>query len=286
MSRCRQLSDWTHTVSSHMSHLSKPQAVVLALWSFGIAATRSCCRPTVATFLTLLFDKKVGTMRQRLREWCYDAKDKRGDKRQELDVTSSFVPLLRWIVSLWTDTSIALTLDATTLSDRFLVLAVSVVYRGCGIPVAWTILPANQKAAWRPHWLRMLRQLRPAIPPDWTVLVLTDRGLYAPWLFRRIVRLGWHPFMRINQGAKFRPTNHTEWSWLKDLIPRANTHWCGSGTAFRSSKSRLECTLMAWWGEDHEEPWVILTDLLPSTATALRFLDPMTAPIPHLPGAR
>ena len=34
-------------------------------------------------------------------------------------------------------------LDATTLGTRFAVLAISVVYRGCAIPVAWTILPAN-----------------------------------------------------------------------------------------------------------------------------------------------
>jgi hypothetical protein len=35
--------------------------------------------------------------------------------------------------------------------------------------------------------------------------VLADRGLWARWLFGRIVRLGWHPLLRINNGAKFRP---------------------------------------------------------------------------------
>jgi hypothetical protein len=98
-----------------------------------------------------------------------------------------------------------LTLDATTLRDYFVVLTISVVYRGIGIPVAWTMLLAGRKQAWRREWLRMLWLLRPAIPRDWTVLVLADRGLYARWLFRRIVRLGWHPFLRSNTGAKFRP---------------------------------------------------------------------------------
>jgi hypothetical protein len=76
------------------------------------------------------------------------------------------------------------------LGDRFVILTICVVYRGCGIPIAWTILPAAKKRAWRSEWLRMLRVLRKAIPPECTVLVLADRGLYAPWLFRRIVRLG------------------------------------------------------------------------------------------------
>src|SRR4029434_6631510 len=76
---------------------------------------------------------------------------------------------------------------------------------GCAIPVAWVVLPAKTKHAWRRAWLRLVRRLRPAIPRGWQVIVLTDRGLYAPWLFWRIVRLGWHPFLRINTGGDFPP---------------------------------------------------------------------------------
>ena len=45
------------------------------------------------------------------------------------------------------------------------------VYRGCAIPVAWVILPAGAKHAWRREWLRRLRQRHRAIPRDWTVIV-------------------------------------------------------------------------------------------------------------------
>jgi hypothetical protein len=57
----------------------------------------------------------------------------------------------------------------------------------------------------------MLRVLRPAIPDDWTVIVLTERGLSARWLCRRIVRLGWHPFMRINRGTTVSPAGTGQW---------------------------------------------------------------------------
>jgi hypothetical protein len=125
-----------------------------------------------------------------------------GRQAADLEVTTCFVPLLRWLVVLWTGTQLALALDATALGERFVVLVVCVVYRGCAIPVAWTILPANQLGAWRREWLRLLRLLHPAIPPDWTVLVLTDRGLYARWSSRRIARLGWHPFLQDQSGRK------------------------------------------------------------------------------------
>lgn len=261
MSRQGGLSEWTAELSSRMPHLTKPQVVVLAMWSYGIALTRSCGRRTVATFLALLLGQKTGSIEQRLREWCYDAKDKRGKKRQDLNVATCFVPLLSWIVSLWTGTCIALAIDATSLGQRFVVLTVSVVYRGTGIPVAWIILEGQKKEAWRKHWLKMLRQLQPAIPRDWTVLVLADRGLYAPWLFRQIVRLKWHPFLRINQGAKFRPAGQARWCWLRELVNQEGGRWRGEGTAFRTAKSQLKCTLVAWWGVGHQEPWFILTDL-------------------------
>lgn len=197
-----------------------------------------------------------------------DAADKAGPTRRELDVTICFVPFLRWIIGLWTSTQLALTLDATPLSDRFVVLAISVVYRGCAIPVAWTIVPAGQQGAWRQEWLRMLRLLRPAIPTGWTVLVLADRGLYARWLFRRVVRLGWHPFLRINQGAKFRPAGQARWYWLRELVDQGGQRWRGVGTAFVSCASHLDCTLVAWWGAGHAEPWFILTDLPPAGCDA------------------
>lgn len=261
MSRQDGLSAWTQELSNRMPHLSKPQVVVLAMFSFGMAVARTCGRTTVATFLAMLLDKDEEAVEQRLKEWCCGAKDKSGKKRRELDVTTCFVPLLCWVVALWTGTSVALAIDATSLGERFVVLTVSVVYRGTGIPVAWTILVGQEKGAWRDHWLRMLSQLQPAIPRDWLVLVLADRGLYAPWLFRHIVGLGWHPFLRINRNAKFRPDGQRHWYWLMDLVGSVGGLWRGHGTAFPSRWPRLKCTLVAWWGEGHDEPWFILTDL-------------------------
>ena len=261
MSRQGGLSEWTHELSNRMPHLSKPQVVILAMWSYGIALTKSCGRRTVATLLALLLHKNVSAIEQRLQEWCCEAEDKSGKQRRALDVTTCFAPLLAWVVALWVGTNMALAIDATSLGDRFVVLTVSVVYRGTGIPVIWTVLAGQKKEAWRGHWLRMLRQVRPAIPRDWTVLVLADRGLYALWLFRRIRRLGWHPFLRVNRGAKFRPAEQAKWYWLSELVSGPGMRWRGQGTAFASYKSQVECTLAAWWGTGHEEQWFVLTDL-------------------------
>lgn len=266
MTRQDQLSEWTAMVSSNLPQLSKPQALVLAWWSFGIVMTRSCGRTTVAAFLALLLGKKASTIAQRLREWCYPVERKRGKQRQELDVSSCFAALLAWVLRLWPCNTLALTIDATTLSNRFAVLVVSVVYRGCAIPVAWAILPQQQRGEWRSSWLRLLRLLRPAVPADMSVIVLADRGLYARWLFRRIVRLGWHPFLRVNPHTTFRVSNQSRWYRMREFTPIPGSSWKASGEAFKTAEARLACTLLCWWAEGYKDPWCVLTDLEPGQA--------------------
>jgi len=123
---------------------------------------RSCALTAVSQLLAKGMQRKEQTVRQQLREWYYDTPRKRGPKRQALRVETCFAPLLGWGVSGWQGTQLALALDATTLGQRFVVLVISVVYRGCAIPVAWVIVPAGATHAWRREWLRLLRLLRPA----------------------------------------------------------------------------------------------------------------------------
>jgi hypothetical protein len=268
MSCHTRVAEWTTIIHTQLPLLSKPQATVLALWSLGMVLARSCAVSAVSVWLATWLHRKEQTVRQQLREWCYEAPAKQGTHRQALAVEPCFVPLLRWVLSRWQGTQLALALDATLLGTRFAVLAVSVVYRGCAVPVAWTILLANTPHAWRRHWLRMLRQLRPAIPQHWTVIVLADRGLYAGWLFRRIVRLGWHPFLRINAEGTFRPDPQATYRPLTSFVPHPGARWRGTGTAFKSRPRRLRCTLLACWEEGYTAPWLILTDLPPEASEA------------------
>ena len=266
MSDQTALSQWTGILRERFGHLSPPQVRVLALWSLGMVLARSCALTAVSLLWATGQQRQENTVRQQLREWCYDAADKRGAKRQALAVEPCFVPLLAWVLSWWQGPQLALALDATSLGDRFVVLAVSVLYRGCAIPVAWQVRPAATKHAWKHDWLRLVRQLKPAVPPHLTVIVLADRGLYARWLFRRLVRLGWHPLLRVNLRGTFRPAGQARFVPFATLVPRVGARWSGRGTAFASC--RLECTLLATWEPGYADPWLLLTDLPPEAADA------------------
>jgi hypothetical protein len=265
MSRQSEVYQWVSTIAEHLPQLSKAQATVLGLWSFGIVMVGACGCTTVASFLALTLAQKENTLRQRLREWYYEAKAKRGQHRQTLDVTTCFVPLLRWVLAWWApeEHRLALALDATSLAQRFTVLAISVVYRGCAIPIAWTVLNGTEANAWKPHWLNLLHRLTDAIPSTWSVIVLADRGLYAHWLFDQIVQLAWHPFLRINRDGKFR-TDQCDYRPLSSLAVPDAPPWCGRVVCFKARP--LTCTLLAYQDTIHEDPWLVITDLLPDQA--------------------
>ena len=61
-----------------------------------------------------------------------------------------------------------------------------------------------------------------------------------------------------------RPAGHTRWYWLRELVRDVSQQWCGRSTAFVSPERRLDRTLVAWWGEDDTDPWLLLTDLTPA----------------------
>src|SRR5207248_8192015 len=127
-----------------MPHLSRPQARVLAYWSYGMVLAQSCGLTTVAVVVALLLHASPLTVRQQLREWCYAAADKKGRQRQDLDVRPCFGHLLGWVLA-WSapeERRLVLALGVRTWGQSSTALVLSVVCRGCAIPVARVVVRA------------------------------------------------------------------------------------------------------------------------------------------------
>jgi hypothetical protein len=159
---------------------------------------------------------------------------------------------------------LALALDPTTLGDRFTVLTAALVYRGCGIPLAWSVLPGNQPGAWNPVWKDLLTRVRAAVGGGWFVCVCTDRGLESKDLFGAITSCGWHPLMRAKGGGTFRPRGWSRFYRLPSLVAARHTRFGAAGTAYQENP--LACTLLACRVDGCADPWLILTDLPPAAA--------------------
>lgn len=118
---------WLTTSMPHLSHVSKPQATVLALWSCGMVLARSGALTAGSHLLAQGMKRTEQPVRQQLRAWYDDTPRKRGPTRQAVHVETCVPVLLGWVVSWWQGTPLALALEATALGTRFVVLALRVV---------------------------------------------------------------------------------------------------------------------------------------------------------------
>jgi hypothetical protein len=150
-------------------------------------------------------------------------------------------------------------------------LVISVLYRNTAIPVAWVLLPENEKEAWNPHWLRLLERLKGAVPEDWETFVLCDRGLWSPALYDAIRANHWHPGTRVQNDLVFCPEGLKGKHYAKEFVPKPGTAWIGRGQAFK--KGSRSCVLAAVWLEGQREACYVLTDAPPAEALfySLRF---------------
>ena len=264
----QHLKNWQQIVSSRFNHLSLPQIKGLATWSFGMVMTQSSSLSKVSGLIAKINAESENTVRQRLKEWYKSgrAKSKKGNKRASLEVKDCFGSLLSWVIDLFPENNqeLALAMDATNIGQNFTVLSINVLYRRCAIPVAWKVVSGKLKGSWKPHWQQLYQSLQGIVPKNYCVIVSADRGLYADWLYQEIVALGWHPFLRINHQGYYRSQETSSWLSLATILTDKNQSWSGQVTCFKNKS--LTCTLLAHWGEDYSDPWLILTDLSPNQA--------------------
>jgi len=257
-----ELLSWEEQVSRRLPHLTRSQARVLAWYSFATTIVQSCGMSSVVYLLSQLFQQPENTVRQRLREALYDAGDKRGSQRREIDVVLCFAPLLTWVIGLSRspDHRLWLALDATTLKQRFTVLSISVLVGRCAIPVAWTVLPATASGAWKPHWLGLLASL--TTPGEGLeVIVMADRGLYAKWLFESICQKGWHPMLRLTQRGTVCVKATGQRLTLKQMAQLSRGRcWHGEVVCFANTR-QLHATLLVMWDDSQQQAWLLVTDL-------------------------
>ena len=122
--------------------------------------------------------------------------------------------------------------------------------------------------------MELLQGLAPAILKKMTVVVLCDQGLASPKLWKQILTQGWHPYMRYPKNIILCAEDGRRLP-ARAFVPRPDTAWIGWGTAFGQGTEKRRCTLLVVWYTEHDDPWVILTDLPPDQAGvswyALRF---------------
>jgi hypothetical protein len=253
----RELYPIERALAGRLPRLRGPQRRGLALWVLGAVLAQSACQ--AAVLAALLPWAPYHALRQRLREWLPDGADKAVPCAAQVDAEACFAPLLRWVLARWQGRELALAVGATAHREDVVAPVVSVLCRGSAIPVAWAVLPGDGPGLG--PILRLLRRLRPAVPAGWTALVLADRGLWSPRLWKRVRDLGWHPLPRIQRRTTITPDGRERCP--AGALARPGEARVGRGRLGWPKGRRPTVTLIAAWTTTQEEPWTVVAGLPP-----------------------
>lgn len=245
------LYSWTKAVAKAFHCLSKPQTLVLAAFSFGIARARSCTLARVAERLFWL--GKADTVERRLQRFLDNA---------AITLEEGCRSLAGWVLSspLFAGSTVVLLVDETSLAEHLKVMAVSLAYRGRAIPLAWWCYPPDDYPMKQVKLIdTLLGWVAPFIPAHCQVLVQADRGLgTSPKLLRRIQKRGWYFLVRVQGSVRLRLRNG-QIVRFKDVIQRPGQEWSDWVEAFRKAGWQ-RCRALAYWGRGQKQPWLLLTN--------------------------
>lgn len=129
-------------------------------------------------------------------------------------------------------TPYALAMDATTLGERFSVLAISVVYRGCAIQVAWQVVRADTLVPYVGSSYAAQGSCFKTQPLECTMLGQWEEGYNGPWLIVTDLppdeAAGQWYAMRAWIECGFRHTKRGGWQWQNTkmtVTERAVRRW-------------------------------------------------------------
>ena len=226
MSQPKPLYHWTSQIRSMFPNLSKPQAAVLAAFSFGIAKAESCALNAVARGLTFL--GIPDTVETRLRRFISNPR---------VDMAESCENLARSVIrALPRKKPVVLLVDETSLHDKLKAMVVSVAYEGRAVPVAMMTYHQTRWPMGQVEMITtMLRWVRDGAGKGRDLIVMADRGIgTSPNLLKAIEGLGMHYMMRVSRIVRVMMDDETVFPF-KSLTVEPGESWRAKAKAFKNA---------------------------------------------------
>lgn len=249
MNAASMVTDWRRTVTTQLfPRLHGHQAKALADLSFAAALGGSC---------------RAGHLAPHVPGTATPASARRRCERllsnPRLRPRLAQRQLTAGLLAAWAGHTILLLLDETPKANDLRVLNVRVAYRHRALPLAAVCYRPHSPPRPLPQLVRgLLRQVRGALPAGARVVLLADRGLAWPLLVDWCREHGWHYVLRLQGSTRVCLPDGRECS-ARDLAPRRGRRWLGEAEAFKKAGWR-GANVVATWGRDMKEPWLLLTD--------------------------
>lgn len=218
-------------------------AIVGLLLSHHVSLNRWCQhRPG-----TVKAESKV----RQLARWLHNSK---------IEAVQVYRPLIRTALLSYAGAQMVLALDTSVLWDRFVIIRLSLIYRGRAVPLVWTVLAAGSASVAYKDYKSLLEQTAGLLPPGAQVLFLADRGFVHLDLFRLVRDLNWRFRIRIKQSSIVYRASGTKTRVRRLMPPKGEARFVHKIWLSKRQFGPLYLALAHVHTRDGYEKWAIVSD--------------------------
>ena len=197
----------------------------------------------------------------RAKEESIERQIRRIENDERLTAEACVHPLARHYLRLGKPKQLTLIIDATTHSDKIVLLMISVRYRGRALPLVWDVWQGNKPLKGAGFWERieqLLQRVAQLLPAKVSIVWLADRAFGTPRFTDLLVAHGWHFIVRVQGQTRFADVIRRE--NRVDQLAGKKGRFKGTGKVFKSSDWR-NMSVVILHRSNCKSPLCLVTDL-------------------------
>jgi len=177
-----------------------------------------------------------------------------------IEAVQIYRPLIRTALLSYAGAQMVLALDTSVLWDRFVIIRISLIYRGRAVPLVWTVLAAGSASVAYADYKSLLEQTASLLPPEAQVLFLADRGFVHLDLLRLVRDLNWRFRIRLKQSSSVYRASGAKTKVRRLMPPKGEAHFVYKIWLSKRRFGPLYLALAHVHTCDGYEKWAIVSD--------------------------
>jgi hypothetical protein len=201
---------------------------------------------------------KAASKERQLSRWLHNPKIK---------VNEIYCNLMTAALVEWQAMRLELALDTSSLWGRFVIVRLSIIYRGRAIPLIWKVLAQSSTSIKFTAYADLLRSAAQLLPLDCQVVLLADRGFVDVRLMQLAVELGWHFTLRAKSSLLVYRAFHDSCRLGRLMPAKGQIHLIEVAQVTRQRFGPVSLALGHVRTQHGYQQWALISDRPPSLDT-------------------
>lgn len=178
----------------------------------------------------------------------------------KIEAAAIYRPLIHTALQDYVSEKMVLALDTSQLWERFVIIRLSLIYRGRAVPVVWKVIASGSATVSYAVYAALLERAVEVLPKGAQVLFLVDRGFVHLGLLRKVRDLNWRFRIRVKQSTIVYRANGRKTKIARLMPPKGEARFVHNIWLTDVCFGPLHLALAHVQTKDGYEQWAIVSD--------------------------